>query len=76
MVTSQGSQGSPTPGGDGEENGKPQQRRPAASRPIPTPADVFPPHRKRRPAPPASQEPGEREEGQRDGREGDESGDR
>ncbi|GAA3858142.1 hypothetical protein [Streptomyces sedi] len=49
MAMSQAS--SPTPGGDGDDNGERQSRRPAARRPVPTPADVFPP-RRRRPAPP------------------------
>ncbi len=52
MVTSNGSQGSPTPGGDGDQNAEQRPRRP-----VPTPAEVFPPRRKRPAAPVAPPAP-------------------
>jgi hypothetical protein len=64
MVTPNGSQGSRAPGGDGDENA--EQRRSDVPRPVPTPAEVFPPHRKR-PAPSPAQPDAEPAESGADG---------
>ncbi|MEV1007736.1 hypothetical protein [Streptomyces sp. NPDC049881] len=68
------SQGSPTPRGGGDENGEQQQRRPEAPRPVPTPADVFPPRGGRRPAARPPQEPADRDGRDGEGREGRDGG--